>query len=104
MVEPFVGSGAVFLNTDYQKYLLADINEDLIILYQYLQSEGPVKVKSNVNIGQSNYDKEQNQTDIQPKPDLIRRRYSFIRIMDHALEYIFFTDVLAGQCNERKNP
>ena len=41
LVEPFVGSGAVFLNTDYEKYLLADTNLDLINLYQHLQSEGP---------------------------------------------------------------
>ena len=40
LVEPFVGSGAVFLNTDYEKYLLADTNRDLINLYQHLQSEG----------------------------------------------------------------
>ncbi|MGU9759657.1 DNA adenine methylase [Serratia marcescens] len=25
LVEPFVGSGAVFLNTDYESYLLCDI-------------------------------------------------------------------------------
>lgn len=30
LVEPFVGSGAVFLNTDYESYLLCDINSDLI--------------------------------------------------------------------------
>jgi len=42
LVEPFVGSAAVFLNTDYEKYLLADTNQDLINLYRYLQSEGPV--------------------------------------------------------------
>jgi len=41
LVEPFVGSGAVFLNTDYPEYLLADNNADLIRLYQYLQTEGP---------------------------------------------------------------
>ena len=40
LVEPFVGSGAVFLNTNYEKYLLADTNLDLINLYQHLQSEG----------------------------------------------------------------
>ncbi len=28
LIEPFVGSGAVFLNTDYREYLLADINSD----------------------------------------------------------------------------
>ncbi|MCH8079404.1 MAG: Dam family site-specific DNA-(adenine-N6)-methyltransferase [Proteobacteria bacterium] len=42
LVEPFVGSAAVFLNTDYQEYLLADTNEDLINLYRHLQTEGPI--------------------------------------------------------------
>lgn len=40
LVEPFVGSGAVFLNTDYRHYLLADSNPDLINLYRTLQAEG----------------------------------------------------------------
>lgn len=41
LIEPFVGSGAVFLNTEgYEEYLLADINQDLIHLYQILQSDG----------------------------------------------------------------
>ncbi|WP_420643032.1 Dam family site-specific DNA-(adenine-N6)-methyltransferase [Candidatus Leptofilum sp.] len=40
LVEPFVGSGALFLNTDYPRYLLSDTNADLIVLYQYLQAEG----------------------------------------------------------------
>ena len=44
LVEPFVGSAAVFLNTDYQDYLLADTNQDLINLYLHLQSEGLVFV------------------------------------------------------------
>ncbi len=40
LIEPFVGSGAVFLNTDYDKYLLGDINPDLINLYSCLKDEG----------------------------------------------------------------
>lgn len=40
LVEPFVGSGAVFLNTDYPEYLLSDVNEDLICLYRTLQTGG----------------------------------------------------------------
>ncbi len=40
LVEPFVGSGALFLNTDYPRYLLTDANADLITLYQFLQAEG----------------------------------------------------------------
>ena len=37
LIEPFVGSGSVFLNTDYESYLAADINPDLIHLYQLLK-------------------------------------------------------------------
>ena len=38
LVEPFVGAGSVFLNTDYEAYLLADINPDLIDFYNLLKS------------------------------------------------------------------
>ena len=40
LIEPFVGSGALFLNTDYPAYLLADANPDLISVYRHLQSDG----------------------------------------------------------------
>lgn len=40
LIEPFVGSGAVFLNTDYSGYILSDANKDLINLYKILQNEG----------------------------------------------------------------
>ncbi len=40
LVEPFVGSGALFLNCDYDAYLLADSNPDLILLYNTLKTEG----------------------------------------------------------------
>lgn len=40
LVEPFVGSGAVFLNTRYENYLLCDSNRDLIDLYKLLQRRG----------------------------------------------------------------
>lgn len=40
LIEPFVGSGAVFLNTNYSTNLLADSNPDLINLFQFLQKEG----------------------------------------------------------------
>ncbi|MDF0535011.1 Dam family site-specific DNA-(adenine-N6)-methyltransferase [Shewanella yunxiaonensis] len=39
LVEPFVGAGSVFLNTDFPSYLLCDINQDLIDLYQIIQRE-----------------------------------------------------------------
>ncbi|MBG6247330.1 MULTISPECIES: DNA adenine methylase [Symbiopectobacterium] len=34
LVEPFVGGASVFLNTDHRRYVLADINPDLINFYQ----------------------------------------------------------------------
>lgn len=40
LVEPFVGAGAVFMGTDYDAYLLADTNQDLIDLYHILISDG----------------------------------------------------------------
>lgn len=40
LVEPFVGSGAVFLNAGYANALVADVNKDLITLYQQLKEEG----------------------------------------------------------------
>lgn len=45
LVEPFAGSAAVFLNTDFDCYLLADSNSDLINLYIRLQSEGTSFIK-----------------------------------------------------------
>ena len=39
LVEPFVGAATVFLNTDYDEYLLNDINQDLIDIYLSLQRD-----------------------------------------------------------------
>ena len=40
LIEPFTGSAAVFLNTEFEEYILADTNPDLIQLYQHLIDEG----------------------------------------------------------------
>lgn len=40
LVEPFVGAGALFLNTDFSANLLCDSNRDLISVYQILQQNG----------------------------------------------------------------
>jgi DNA adenine methylase len=41
LIEPFLGSGAVFLNTEgYKHYILNDVNCDLITLYKTLQAKG----------------------------------------------------------------
>lgn len=36
LVEPFVGGASVFINTEYRRYVLGDINPDLINLYRQI--------------------------------------------------------------------
>ena len=45
LVEPFVGAGSIFLNTQYQHYILADINPDLINLYQLLKTDPELYIR-----------------------------------------------------------
>jgi len=45
LIEPFVGAGSIFLNTDYAKYTLNDINQDLINLYKILQDKPDTFIK-----------------------------------------------------------
>jgi DNA adenine methylase len=46
LVEPFVGSGAVFLNTGYERYLLCDSNRDLIDLYTLIKEDGAAFIEA----------------------------------------------------------
>ncbi|QGM80429.1 Dam family site-specific DNA-(adenine-N6)-methyltransferase [Otariodibacter oris] len=39
LVEPFVGAGSVFLNTEFERYVLADINPDLINLFNIIKQD-----------------------------------------------------------------
>jgi len=45
LIEPFAGSTAVFLNTNYEQYLLADNNIDLINLHNILKKDGSAFIK-----------------------------------------------------------
>ena len=40
LIEPFAGSGVVFMNTHYDNYLLAESNLDLVHLFSALQQQG----------------------------------------------------------------
>jgi DNA adenine methylase len=46
LIEPFVGSAALFLNTDYPRSLLCDANPDLINLYTRLQRQGAAFIEA----------------------------------------------------------
>jgi len=37
LVEPFVGSGAIFMASSYKHYILADVNHDIITLYSRIK-------------------------------------------------------------------
>lgn len=39
LVEPFVGGGSVFLNLDFEEFLLIDMNQDLISLFNLIKSQ-----------------------------------------------------------------
>lgn len=39
LVEPFVGAGSVFLNSQFERYLLADVNPDLIDLFNIIKQD-----------------------------------------------------------------
>lgn len=46
LIEPFVGAGSVFLNTNYDNYLLCDINQDLINLYNIVKNQPELYIKA----------------------------------------------------------
>ncbi|AWB66495.1 DNA adenine methylase [Saccharobesus litoralis] len=51
LVEPFVGAGAVFLNSHkFERYQLNDINPDLINLYLLLQSQPEILIKESAKL------------------------------------------------------
>ncbi len=58
LIEPFVGGGSVFLNSDFKHYLLNDANIDLITLYKILQREGEAFIKICEGFFQKKYNTE----------------------------------------------
>lgn len=60
LIEPFVGAGAIFLNTNYDKYILNDINEDLINLYIEIQYDGDAFIKHAKKFFAKQYNSEKN--------------------------------------------
>lgn len=45
LIEPFMGTGTIFLNSQYNSYLLAEKNPDLIDLFRFIQTEGDKFIK-----------------------------------------------------------
>lgn len=59
LVEPFVGAGSVFLNTDYDSYLLNDINPDLIELYKSIQKKPEKYIKNAKELFSQEYNRKE---------------------------------------------
>lgn len=60
LIEPFTGSGVVFMNTSYESYLLAEYNPDLVNFFSTLQSHGEAFIKECQSFFQPKY----NQKDV----------------------------------------
>ena len=58
LVEPFLGSGAVFMGTDYKEYFLSDINPDLIGLYNNLKHNSCDVIAETKKLFADNYNTE----------------------------------------------
>ncbi len=67
LIEPFTGSGVVFLNTDFPNYLLAEGNADLVNLYLCLQKEGPSFIESCEGFFSYETNQEKNYYDLRKK-------------------------------------
>lgn len=58
LIEPFCGSAAVCLATDYEHYLLGETNPDLILLYEELKKGGVDFIAYTQNFFQSKYNQQ----------------------------------------------
>jgi len=58
LVEPFAGSCAVMMATDYPHYLVADINPDLINLYQVIKNDVEYFIKEGKYLFEARNDSE----------------------------------------------
>ena len=67
LIEPFTGSGVVFLNTDFPNYLLAEGNADLVNLYHCIQKEGRSFIESCEGFFSYEANQEKNYYDLRKK-------------------------------------
>ncbi|WP_158972095.1 Dam family site-specific DNA-(adenine-N6)-methyltransferase [Paraglaciecola sp. L3A3] len=87
LIEPFVGAGSVFLNTDYPKYLLNDINPDLINLYNIVKKRSAQYIQDSATLFQAENNQEQRYYDIRKQfnasTDIYERAVFFLYLNRH---------------------
>lgn len=87
LIEPFVGAGSVFLNSDYDEYLLNDVNADLINLYKLLQTAPDDYIKQAGELFAPKYNDKDKYYDIRAKfnesSDTFERAVYFLYMNRH---------------------
>lgn len=87
LVEPFVGAGTVFLNTDYPKYHLNDINADLINLFNELKAKNGTMIDDMRELFSGKYNNKESYYDIREKfnasTDIHERSVLFLYLNRH---------------------
>ena len=87
LIEPFAGSGAVFLNTDYEHYIINDNNPDLINLYNILKKDGATFIKKCRHYFSPTYNTEEQYYKIRSKfndsSDKYKRAFLFVYLNRH---------------------
>ena len=87
LIEPFVGAGSVFLNSNYSKYLLNDINPDLINLYNIVKQQSSDYITDSAKFFTAHYNDEQRYYQIRQKfndsEDIYERALYFLYLNRH---------------------
>ncbi|ATF09534.1 Dam family site-specific DNA-(adenine-N6)-methyltransferase [Candidatus Enterovibrio altilux] len=81
LIEPFVGGGSVFLNLDFEEYLLIDTNKDLINLFNIIKNDSERFIKEAEGFFIGNYNESCHYYDI---------RYQFNESNDPYEKSLFF--------------
>jgi len=87
LVEPFVGAGSVFLNSDFDEYLLNDVNADLINLYKLLQTNPSEYIKESHKFFDAKYNDPERYYEIRKQfnatQDTVERSVLFLYMNRH---------------------
>jgi DNA adenine methylase len=59
LVEPFAGSCAISLASDYDRYLIADANADLIDMYRFIQSDHEALIRHAEQLFRPDYNQDE---------------------------------------------
>lgn len=89
LVEPFVGSGAVFMGTNFEEYLLCDTNPDLIGLFNNLKNHRKDLILQVNDIFSGGYNNEDSFYELrdefnQLSPEALRKSVLFVYLNKHA--------------------